>query len=69
MLSGLKTKVYVHARLAERNGNKSFESVTKFKRSGKYKNCIASEFNPLRRELHPSAQRCLPRFFTGDFNF
>jgi hypothetical protein len=26
-------------------------------------------FNPLALELHPSAQRCLPRFFTGDFNF
>jgi hypothetical protein len=23
----------------------------------------------LRQELNPSAQRCLPRFFTGDFNF
>jgi hypothetical protein len=26
-------------------------------------------FNPLQPELNPSAQRCLPRFFTGDFNF
>jgi hypothetical protein len=26
-------------------------------------------FNPLTPELNPSAQRCLPRFFTGDFNF
>jgi hypothetical protein len=25
--------------------------------------------NPLTPELNPSAQRCLPRFFTGDFNF
>jgi hypothetical protein len=25
--------------------------------------------NPLTSELNPSAQRCLPRFFTGDFNF
>jgi hypothetical protein len=25
--------------------------------------------NPLMPELNPSAQRCLPRFFTGDFNF
>jgi hypothetical protein len=24
---------------------------------------------PLTPELNPSAQRCLPRFFTGDFNF
>jgi hypothetical protein len=24
--------------------------------------------NPLTPELNPSAQRCLPRFFTGDFN-
>jgi hypothetical protein len=23
--------------------------------------------NPLTPELNPSAQRCLPRFFTGDF--
>jgi hypothetical protein len=26
-------------------------------------------FNPLTPELNPSAQRCPPRFFTGDFNF
>jgi hypothetical protein len=25
--------------------------------------------NPLTPELNPSAQRCLPRFFTGDFSF
>jgi hypothetical protein len=25
--------------------------------------------NPLTPELNPSAQRCLPIFFTGDFNF
>jgi hypothetical protein len=25
--------------------------------------------NPLTPELNPSAQRSLPRFFTGDFNF
>jgi hypothetical protein len=25
--------------------------------------------NPLTPELNPSAKRCLPRFFTGDFNF
>jgi hypothetical protein len=25
--------------------------------------------NPLTPELNPSAQRCLPKFFTGDFNF
>jgi hypothetical protein len=25
--------------------------------------------NPLTPELNPSAQRCLPRLFTGDFNF
>jgi hypothetical protein len=24
-------------------------------------------FNPLMPELNPSAQRCLTRFFTGDF--
>jgi hypothetical protein len=24
---------------------------------------------PLTPELNPSAQRCLPRFFTGEFNF
>jgi hypothetical protein len=24
--------------------------------------------NPLTPELNPSAQSCLPRFFTGDFN-
>jgi hypothetical protein len=26
-------------------------------------------FNPLTPELNPSAQRCLPRVFTWDFNF
>jgi hypothetical protein len=26
-------------------------------------------FNPLTPELNPPAQRCLPRFFTGDFDF
>jgi hypothetical protein len=25
------------------------------------------QFNPLTSELNPSAQRCLTRFFTGDF--
>jgi hypothetical protein len=25
--------------------------------------------NPLMPELNPSAQRCLPRFFTADFDF
>jgi hypothetical protein len=25
--------------------------------------------NPLTPELNPSAQRCLPRYFTGYFNF
>jgi hypothetical protein len=30
---------------------------------------IASSFNPLTPELNLSAQRYLPRFFTGDFNF
>jgi hypothetical protein len=26
-------------------------------------------FNPSTPELNLSAQRCMPRFFTGDFNF
>jgi hypothetical protein len=26
-------------------------------------------FKPVTMKLNPSAQRCLPRFFTGDFNF
>jgi hypothetical protein len=32
-------------------------------------NCLTflSAFNPLTPELNPSAQRCLTRFFTGDF--
>jgi hypothetical protein len=32
-------------------------------------NCEFSEtrINPLTPELNPSAQRCLTRFFTGDF--
>jgi hypothetical protein len=29
----------------------------------------AIQFNPLTPKLNPSAQRCLPRFCTGDFNF
>jgi hypothetical protein len=29
--------------------------------------CILCDFNPLKQELNPSAQRCLTRIFTGDF--
>jgi hypothetical protein len=29
----------------------------------------AMKFNPLTQELNLSAQRCLPKCFTGDFNF
>jgi hypothetical protein len=32
-------------------------------------NWLGKLFNPLTPELNPSAQRCLPRFFTGDFSF
>jgi hypothetical protein len=28
-----------------------------------------SMVNPLTPELNPSAQSCLPKFFTGDFDF
>jgi hypothetical protein len=28
---------------------------------------FVSDFNPLTPELNPSAQRCMTRFFTGDF--
>jgi hypothetical protein len=28
-----------------------------------------TDFNALTPELNPSPQLCLPRFFTGDFNF
>jgi hypothetical protein len=28
---------------------------------------LPKTFNPLKPELNPSAQRCLTRFFTGDF--
>jgi hypothetical protein len=31
--------------------------------------CSRIELNPLRTELNPSAQRCLTRFFTGDFAY
>jgi hypothetical protein len=31
-------------------------------------NCRQTSFNPLTPELNPSAQRCLTRFFTGDFD-
>jgi hypothetical protein len=29
--------------------------------------CVTETINPLTPELNPSAQRCLTRFFTGDF--
>jgi hypothetical protein len=29
--------------------------------------CVTEIVNPLTPELNPSAQRCLTRFFTGDF--
>jgi hypothetical protein len=29
--------------------------------------CVTETVNPLTPELNPSAQRCLTRFFTGDF--
>jgi hypothetical protein len=35
--------------------------------SGLKKNICSALFNPLTPELNPSAQRCLKRFFTGDF--
>jgi hypothetical protein len=41
----------------------------------RYTLCAAQRFvlrywiNSLTPELNPSAQRCLPRLFTGDFNF
>jgi hypothetical protein len=41
-------------------GQKSFSWVVKRPGYG---------VNPLTPELNPSAQRCLPRFFIGDFNF
>jgi hypothetical protein len=31
--------------------------------------CLKYNINPLTLELNPSAQRCLMRFFTGDFAF
>jgi hypothetical protein len=30
--------------------------------------CKVAPINPLTPELNPSAQRCLTRFFTGDFS-
>jgi hypothetical protein len=35
----------------------------------KAKTVTSKYFNPLTPVLNPSTQRCLPRFFTGDFNF
>jgi hypothetical protein len=32
-----------------------------------YKKKSSYYFNPLKPELNPSAQRCLTRFYTGDF--
>jgi hypothetical protein len=46
--------------------NKMNASNRKEKRSSKKRRKL---FNPSTPELNPSAQRCLPRFFTGDFNF
>jgi hypothetical protein len=34
-----------------------------------YMHSRASALNPLTPELNPSAQRCLPNFFNGNFNF
>jgi hypothetical protein len=36
---------------------------------GKYECTWKNTVNPLTPELNPSSQRCLPRIFTGDFNF
>jgi hypothetical protein len=37
--------------------------------SGSFFRQPSTIFKPLTPELNPSAQYCLPRFFTGDFNF
>jgi hypothetical protein len=34
-----------------------------------YEFVVAENINPLTQELNFSAQRCLARFFAGDFNF
>jgi hypothetical protein len=36
--------------------------------TGEWRKLHTKELNPLMPELNPSAQLCLPRFFTGDFN-
>jgi hypothetical protein len=51
--------------LSHRNINKLFSPA----RPWTYHSVSPDSINPLTPELDPSAQRCLPRFFTGDFNF
>jgi hypothetical protein len=38
-------------------------------RRGRRRKQLLDDINPLTPELNLSAQRCLPRLFTGDFNF
>jgi hypothetical protein len=35
--------------------------------TGEWRKLHSEELNHLKPELNPSAQRCLTRFFTGDF--
>jgi hypothetical protein len=46
----------------ERNGKTEIYSKFWYRKAEGTKS-----FNPLTPELNPSAQRCLTRFFTGDF--
>jgi hypothetical protein len=47
----------------ERGGHSPRLAAEPEKINGKYE-----DFNPLTAELNPSTPRCLPRFFTVDFN-
>jgi hypothetical protein len=49
----------------------SFEQKSRIKRLPKPERNRVDEalLNPLTPELNPSAKRCLPRYFTGEFNF
>jgi hypothetical protein len=37
--------------------------------TGEWRKLQNEKLNPFTPELNPSAQPCLPIFFTGDFNF
>jgi hypothetical protein len=49
--------------------NSTLSHWTKVSASHKNRRHVMDQISPLTPKLNPSTQRCLPRFFTGDFNF